>query len=98
MNAGKAIQYRYRADWMAIPPEHAEKVDLRNDIRPGLIALGKEIISSITRYLSNGQSFSSDQLTEFMNAIKVNNLSPADKESIFRSLLQVKRYTQLPNR
>ena len=50
--------------------------------------MGKEIISSITRYLSNGQRFSPDQLAEFMNAIKVHNLSLADKENIFKSLIQ----------
>lgn len=91
MDAAKAVQYRYRADWLASPPEPPKEIDLNNEIRPKLTALGRELISSITRYLNNGQSFSTDQLKQFVDALKVHNLSLADKENIFRGLIQVKK-------
>ena len=91
MNAAKAIQYRYRADWLAALPEHSETVNLNNDIRPKLVTLGRDIISGIAGYLRHGGAFSSDQFTQFMGAVKVHNLSIADKENIFRSLLKVRK-------
>ena len=96
IDAAKAIQYRYRADWLTSPPEHAETIDLTNEIRPRLTTLGKAIVASISGYLNTGQSFNSGQLTEFMDTVKVHNLSIIDKENIFRSLLQVKYYNKLP--
>ena len=98
MGAAKAIQYRYRADWLANPPKNIEPVDLKNNIRPKLVFLGKEIITSISRYLKQGQSFNSSQQATFMDTLKVHNLSTIDKENIFRSLLQVRGYSNLLNK
>ena len=41
----KAIQYRYRADWLANPPRDTELLDLKNDIRPIPVSPGREIVS-----------------------------------------------------
>lgn len=97
MDAAKAIQYRYRAEWLATPPTGTETVDLKNDIRPKLISIGKEIVASISSYLKLGQSFSSSQQAAFMDALKVNNLSTTDKANIFRGLLQVRFGNKLSN-
>ena len=97
MDAAKAIQYRYRADWLASPPKMTEVVDLKNDIRPKLVALGKEIITCISKYLKQEQNFSLGQQITFIDTVKVHNLSTADKEKLFRSLLGVKSYSNLLN-
>ena len=98
MDAAKAIQYRYRADWLSSPPEDLQAVDLNTDIRPRLITLGKDIVTGISEYLKKGQSFNPEQLAAFMKVMEVHNLSPVDKEKIFKSLSQVGIYNKLLNK
>ena len=98
MDAAKAIQYRYRADWLAGSPKNAETVDLKNDIRPKLITLWKKIIASISKYLKQEESFRPEQQATFMDTVKVHNLSMKDKENLFKSLIQVQSYKNLLNK
>ena len=91
MDAAKAIQYRYRAQWLSIPPQTQRDIDLQGEVRPRLIELGKEIMVSISQYLKAGGRFQPEQMEEFIDSLKVNNLSTVDKKNIFKSLLKIEK-------
>lgn len=90
MNAAKAIQYRYRADWLFTPSRRGMPRDLATEIRPELIRQGDQIAKSIRDYLKSGSSFSDDQLNEFLTVVNQENLKPGEKEDIFRALQKVR--------
>ena len=87
----KAIQYRYRADWL-LDDSAGRRIplDLKNTVRPKLITIGQNIISSIQIYLMNHGSFKEDDRNEFMQYMRVKNLSEREKNLLFDRLKNIK--------
>lgn len=87
INAAKAIQYRYLADWLATPlPENYTPADLDKVIRPGLIALDKKILEAIQQFLQAGHRFTPKLQSTFIDQMTADQLSLADKITIYQGL------------
>lgn len=84
----KAIQYRYRAQWLASPVSGTPK-DLNAQIRPALIKLGKQLNTELAAYVQQGGHFVQAQYQSFSNAIKVKYVTDADKKLLFNALMQI---------
>lgn len=91
IGAAKAIQHRYQADWLFDPPDEQAVPDLMTDVRPNLIRIGNELVSSIGAYLKSGKHFMDEQEIEFLSALEVHNLSDNEKRKIFKALQQITR-------
>ena len=89
VNAAKAVQYRYQADWLFNPPLAQKYPDLVSVVRPNLIRIGDELIESISKYLKKGQHFNDDQKEAFFSAIEVHNLSGQEKDRIYKTLQDI---------
>ena len=89
MDAAKAIQYRYRADWLAQPEMNWQPEDL-NQVRTHISKLSAEIIDSIADELykiGNLDHYSDESYMEFLNH---KNLSRTDKSLLLRTLSQIR--------
>lgn len=89
MNASKAIQYRYMADWLAIPENDWTPLSLNDTVRPTLLTIDDQLLVSIKRYLANGGHFAPQQEAAFLSSINVEHLSPNDKRQIYAALSQI---------
>ena len=87
----KAIQYRYRADWL-LDDSAGRRIplDLDNIIRPRLIQIGRELIISMRNYLNKNVSFKEEDRKEFMQYMRVKNLSNREKHLLFDRLQEIK--------
>ncbi|WP_256484679.1 chorismate mutase [Endozoicomonas sp. 4G] len=90
MDAAKAIQYRYRAEWLSASPENKKHRDLASEVRPRLLELGDQIVIKISEYLEAGGTFESDMQKEFDSTVNVTHLSENDKKKIFESLQMIR--------
>ncbi|MBF6636001.1 chorismate mutase [Rouxiella silvae] len=89
MSAAKAIQYRYRADWLAAPetdwkPRPLEQI--RNDIA----GLSTRILQRLAVELKANGHISPNNQAEFIAQLDQKNLSEADKIQLFKTLEQVR--------
>lgn len=84
----KAIQYRYRAQWLASPISGAPR-DLQTQVRPALIKLGKQLNTELADYLIQGGHFVRSQYQDFSDAIKVKYVTEADKKLLFNALIKI---------
>ncbi|MBN3263486.1 chorismate mutase [Pectobacterium brasiliense] len=89
MNASKAIQYRYMADWLAAPESDWTPLSLNDTIRPTLLTIDDQLLVSIKRYLANGGRFAPQQEATFLSSINVEHLSQNDKRQIYVALSQI---------
>ena len=86
ISVAKAIQYRYRADWLSTPPTFVP-LDLKQVIRPKLSELGESIVKELaTLYLDDGR-VSEEHRSLFHDTISTDNVSLQDKTRLFDSLL-----------
>jgi chorismate mutase len=85
----KAIQYRSLADWLSAPISR-EIPDLENDIRPKLTELGDRIVAELALFLDANGRIEEAQRESFHAQISVRNVSTADKDRLFNSLLLVR--------
>jgi chorismate mutase len=88
MDAAKAIQYRFRADWLAQPESGWQPRPL-DRVRPQIAELSSRILQRLAQQLKAGP------LTEaarhsFIHALTQTNLSEADKQRLFSALLAVR--------
>jgi chorismate mutase len=88
MDAAKAIQYRFRADWLAQPENDWQPRPL-DRVRPQIAELSSRILQRLAQQLKAGP------LTEaarhsFIHALTQTNLSEADKQRLFSALLAVR--------
>ncbi len=90
MDAAKAIQYRYMADWLSTQPDSDEYRDLASEVRPKLLELGDEIIIRISDYLKGGGTFDNKMQKTFVRTVNVTNLSESDKKKMFQSLQMIR--------
>ncbi|WP_257266456.1 chorismate mutase [Endozoicomonas sp. ONNA2] len=86
MDAAKAIQYRYMADWLSTRPENSEYRDLDSEVRPKVLELGVEIVVRISEYLKAGGAFDNKLQQDFVRTVNTRHLSENDKKNIFESL------------
>ncbi|WP_047710150.1 chorismate mutase [Pectobacterium atrosepticum] len=89
MNASKAIQYRYMADWLATPESDWMPLSLNDTIRPTLLTIDDQLLISIKRYLANGGYFAPQQEATFLSSINVEHLSQNDKRQIYAALSHI---------
>lgn len=85
----KAIQYRYRAEWLTAPTFN-QPLDLHTQIRPALTSLGDKIIRKIADYCKLHGAFNPAQLSNFENEITVHYVTNKEKHQLFNALLKVK--------
>ncbi len=90
MDAAKAIQYRYMADWLSTHPENSEYRDLASEVRPKILALGDEIVVRISEYLKDGGSFDNKLQKDFVRTVNTKHLSENDKKKMFESLQMIR--------
>ncbi|HEJ9094836.1 chorismate mutase [Serratia odorifera] len=88
MDVAKAIQYRYRADWLSQPEQHWQPRPL-NQVRPQIARLSSAILQRLAQRLQAGP-ISETERQGFVNALQQHNLSDADKQRLFDALLAVR--------
>ena len=85
----KAIQYRHLADWQSAPAvKDAE--DLQTVIRPTLTALGDRIVLLLADSVNSGDGIEEADRALFNASITVKNVSAADRDRLFDSLLVIR--------
>jgi len=88
MDAAKAIQYRYRADWLASPEPGWQPRPLAQ-VRPQIAQLSSQILQRLAERLRTGPLGEADQAA-FMASVDQVNLSAADKRRLADALLAVR--------
>ncbi len=88
MDAAKAIQYRYRADWLSVPENNWQPKDLKI-VRAEISQLSSEIIDRIASELYQHRNLSDISSEKFMNIINQKNLSKADKLKLLNTLKMI---------
>ncbi|MFI8418159.1 chorismate mutase [Serratia sp. NPDC078593] len=88
MDAAKAIQYRYRADWLSQPETNWQPRPLEQ-VRTQIANLSSEILQRLVRQVTTG-AIGENERQAFVKVIQQANLSEADKQRLFDTLLAVK--------
>ena len=88
MDAAKAIQYRYRADWLASPEPGWQPRPLAQ-VRPQIAQLSSQILQRLAERLRTGPLGEADRAA-FMASVDQVNLSAADKRRLADALLAVR--------
>ena len=86
MDAAKAIQYRYRADWLAAQETGWQPAPL-DQVRAKISALSTAILVGVSQTLSHNKQFT--DRAAFMKAVEQVNLKDGDKERLWQSLRQI---------
>ncbi len=86
MDAAKAIQYRYRADWLATPDADWQPAPL-DQVREKIGALSSEVLQGISAQLHRGDRFT--QQHAFIKSLNQPHLSEADKLRLWKALQRV---------
>ncbi|ECD0769160.1 chorismate mutase [Salmonella enterica] len=86
MDAAKAIQYRYRADWLSIPEKGWQPESLEQ-VRKKISALNTNILTDISTKLAMDYRFTDK--TAFMKRLDQTHLKNSDKERLWNSLKQI---------
>ncbi|SEL73758.1 chorismate mutase [Kosakonia sacchari] len=85
MDAAKAIQYRYRADWLAAPETGWQPRPLQ-DVRTQIGQLSHRILQSVAARLKSGQPLTEQDRKAFMHAVQQKNLHEQDKQRIWETM------------
>jgi len=88
MSAAKAIQYRYRADWLA-SPETAWQPRPLDEVRKNIASLSDQILQRLALELKANGKISPDNQAEFIEDLQQDNLTRADKIQLYHALGQV---------
>lgn len=89
MNASKAIQYRYRADWLSAPDNAAPIRDLA-ETRQQIQRVDRQLLNAIGQQLIAG-GFSHADRAWLASQLTAPNLSEGDKNSLLSSLSRIQR-------
>lgn len=89
MNASKAIQYRYRADWLSTPDSAMSVADL-TETRQQIEQLDTQLLTAISQRLIAG-TFSQEDKVFLMSQLTAPHLSEGDKNTLFASLTRIQR-------
>lgn len=88
MDAAKAIQYRYRADWLATP-ETSWQPRALDEVRKQISELSDTILRKVAERLkANGKLTEADR-KEFMHAVHQHNLTEQDKARMWLALASI---------
>jgi len=88
MDAAKAIQYRYRADWLAVPETSWQPRPL-DEVRKQISELSDTILRKVAERLkANGKLTEADK-KEFMRTVQQHNLTEQDKARMWRALTSI---------
>ncbi|TMN71559.1 prephenate dehydratase, partial [Pseudoalteromonas maricaloris] len=84
MDAAKAIQYRYRAQWLAegVPDKDADLVQLRNTLNQ----LGAAILEVLTHHLAQHGNLTPELGPIFNTELVTANLTEKDKRKLYNAL------------
>jgi len=88
MDVAKAVQYRYRADWLATPEPHWQPRPL-DEVRKSIGHYSDAILTQLAAQLKQGATLQAPQKAEFMRDIQQRNVSSQDKELLWRTLSAV---------
>lgn len=86
MDAAKAIQYRYRADWLSVPVQDWQPEPLEQ-VRSKISVLSTAILTSISTELIAGGQFTDK--SAFMSEFRQEHLKNSDKELLWESLRRI---------
>lgn len=86
MDAAKAIQYRYRAEWLSIPEKGWQPEPLE-EVRRKVSALNTNILTEVSTKLAMDYRFTDK--TAFMKRLDQAHLKDSDKERLWYSLKQI---------
>ncbi|EXU77332.1 chorismate mutase [Erwinia papayae] len=86
MDAAKAIQYRYRADWLSTVETGWQPQPL-DQVRSKISLLSTRILSGIGTRLSRGERFNDKKA--FMNSLNQKHLNASDKARLWQTLGQI---------
>lgn len=89
INAAKAIQYRYRADWLSQPEPHWQPKSLET-VRTDIGELSSKILKQIADELKTCEKTTIDDKNVFTKTIRQHNLQTADVDIIFSTFTQIK--------
>lgn len=89
MDAAKAIQYRYLADWLSRPEPEWKPANL-DDVRKQISQYDNVILKTISQQLSVG-GFNNGQRSQISGLLNAPQLSEADKQRLVDSLALIKR-------
>ncbi len=96
MNAAKAIQYRYRADWLIKPQLHQQPHHL-DDLRSKIATLGDKLLVTLHAVLTDGTVMDDRRHRQFIRIVNQHHLSDEDREQLFNTLKAVKLNTNAPD-
>jgi len=85
MDAAKAIQYRYRADWLAAPEANWQPRPLQ-DVRTQIGQLSARILQNVAARLKSGQPLTEQDREAFMRTVQQKNLHEQDKHRIWETM------------
>lgn len=89
MDAAKAIQYRYRADWLSVPEKGWTPRPL-DEVRSKISQLSYTILQTLAVRLKHGGPLTKRDEHLFMNEVHQKNLKKSDKQLIWNGLKAVK--------
>lgn len=88
MDAAKAIQYRYRADWLSVP-ENGWTPRPLSEVRVAIGRLSDAILRAVAARLKSGGALTEQEKEHFMTDISQKNLNDQDKLLIWNALKAV---------
>lgn len=87
MDVAKAIQYRYRADWLSLP-ETGWKPQPLDKVRNSISVLNSRILAAIRARLSTDEACADKN--KFIQQLNQTHLKDSDKELLWRSLGKIR--------
>ncbi|WP_420959991.1 chorismate mutase [Brucella sp. IR073] len=88
IDAAKAIQYRYRADWLSVPQENTKPIPLPA-LRASIAETGDAILTQLRAVLISQGQIKPAQRALFDKIVNEPMLSAADKKKLFEALRKV---------
>ncbi|MBO9530589.1 MAG: chorismate mutase, partial [Acinetobacter oleivorans] len=88
MNVAKAIQYRYRADWLSSPESNWKQQDLA-DVRLKISTLNTELLKNIAYELKKNNN-KAPHSCSYMWTVQHPQLKEADKKALCMTLNKIK--------
>ncbi|WP_100229629.1 chorismate mutase [Erwinia toletana] len=88
MDVAKAIQYRYRADWLSMPEEKWTPLPLPV-VREKISMLSTDILRHLAQMLKSGDRVREEDRPAFNMLISQHNIAEPDKAMLFDTLKQV---------
>ncbi|KAB2727600.1 gamma subclass chorismate mutase AroQ [Brucella intermedia] len=89
MKAAKAVQYRYRADWLFKQGKISSPTSLDWD-RQQIAKLGNELLELMATRLNQGITIDAADKKFFLHSLNAYNLQHDEKIQIFQALLKIK--------